>query len=109
MLVEDTLHYQLDTEEGIEQWAQLVPSDGGQIFIASEDAPQTLSMFHQLRCLDTIRAAIVASHTPPDSIDREEGSVLSGRVRHCMNYLRQVRSFLAPHVRLLDMHTFMNY
>ncbi|EIM85253.1 uncharacterized protein STEHIDRAFT_169253 [Stereum hirsutum FP-91666 SS1] len=90
LFVEDTLHYQLDTEEGIQQWAQLVPSDGGKIFTTSGEQPQTISMFHQLRCLDIIRAAIVISHTRIETGERPRGNVTYGLVRHCMNYLRQM-------------------
>ena len=40
--------------------------------------PHTPTMFHQLRCLDAVRAALAVPHAARDA----------ARTRHCMNYLR---------------------
>lgn len=79
MLVEKTNHYALDSEVGAAQWAALVPPDGGVIRIPGVEMPLTISMFHQLRCLDNIRTALVQNQTFPGPV-----------TTHCMNYIRQM-------------------
>lgn len=79
MLVEETSQYALDSEIGTAQWAALVPPDGGVIRIPGIDVPFTISMFHQLRCLDNIRTALVQNQTFPEPV-----------TAHCMNYIRQM-------------------
>lgn len=83
MYLENTEHYTLDTEEGIAQWASLVPSDGGIIRIPGHDhQPFTISLFHQLRCLDVVRDAVVSSI--------QNRTAPSRKTVHCLNYLRQM-------------------
>lgn len=83
MYLENTEHYALDTEEGIAQWASLVPSDGGIIRIPGHDhQPLTISLFHQLRCLDVVRDAVVSSI--------QNRTAPSRKTVHCLNYLRQM-------------------
>lgn len=83
MYIENTQHYALDTEEGIAQWAALVPPDGGVITIPGlGHQPFTISLFHQLRCLDVLRDAVVSSIT-----NRTQASP---KTVHCLNYLRQM-------------------
>ncbi|THH08335.1 hypothetical protein EW146_g9028 [Bondarzewia mesenterica] len=107
VLVEDTRQYQLDTTAGIAQWEHLVPPDGGIIHHSHKGPQYTISMFHQLRCLDVVRSAVVATNA----------SELA-KAQHCMNYLRQmvlcrvdlglenVRDPYGPHaVELTRMHT----
>lgn len=80
MSVEDTHQYELDTDEGAEHWAKLAPKNG--MIHLDNNSTATISMFHQLRCLDVLRVALVqASRTkaPPGP-----------RVRHCLNYIRQM-------------------
>jgi len=84
MLFEDTQRYSLDTPEGNAEWDVLLPRGEGTVHIDSQ--PYTLSMFHQLECLDIIRKATVnvarnatPSRPHPDGLER-----------HCMNYLREM-------------------
>lgn len=81
MVVENSAHYQLDTAEGIEEWAQLVPN-GGIIHLPGDSQTYTISMFHQLRCLDILRTAVVNANTNDTKPDR--------LTRHCLNYIRQM-------------------
>ncbi|GJE92373.1 hypothetical protein PsYK624_085270 [Phanerochaete sordida] len=60
------------------EWAALYPGNGVVRLGPSQD-PYTVSMMHQLRCLDQIRQDL----TQP-KYSRE-----IGRTRHCMNYLRE--------------------
>ncbi|TDL30000.1 hypothetical protein BD410DRAFT_780517 [Rickenella mellea] len=80
MSVEDTHQYELDTDEGADHWAKLAPKNG--VIHLDNNSTATISMFHQLRCLNVLRVALVqASRTkaPPGP-----------RVRHCLNYIRQM-------------------
>jgi len=74
-------HYQRYGLDAELQWAALVPHDG-LVYVADEQEPQPymLSMFHQLRCLDVLRAQY---RVPLEERDME-------RARHCMNYIRQM-------------------
>ncbi|KAI9433470.1 hypothetical protein H4582DRAFT_981894 [Lactarius indigo] len=80
MSSEESVHYQLNADL---EWRALVPANGT-IYLGPERRPFTISMFHQLRCIDTIRTELLSTrglHTPPPP------SELS---RHCFNYLRQM-------------------
>ncbi|KLO15164.1 hypothetical protein SCHPADRAFT_938889 [Schizopora paradoxa] len=88
MLIENTKRYQLDTEEGGKEWESLVPEDGGIVFQErNEDTGEleayTVSMFHELRCLNVIRLELVRptrfEQPPPNE----------PLVTHCLNYIRQ--------------------
>ncbi|RDX40730.1 hypothetical protein OH76DRAFT_1467425 [Lentinus brumalis] len=61
------------------QWAPLFP-DGGIIHLGPGRTPYTVSMMHQLRCLNAVRDQL----TRPI---RERDAELT---RHCLNYLRQM-------------------
>ena len=77
--MENTQHYRVESDR---DWKQLVPPDGGIIRLDDDERPYTISLFHQLRCLDVIRDAVLQANrngTRPDS-----------RTRHCLNYLRQM-------------------
>ncbi|OJT06640.1 hypothetical protein TRAPUB_2498 [Trametes pubescens] len=83
---EDSFHYALDTELGIAEWNATLPSGGAVLRLGPDRRPFTLSMFHQLRCLNILRDTLVTLYH-----DRSAG-MGPGRTRlaeHCMNYLRQ--------------------
>jgi hypothetical protein len=78
MAFEDSVHYQTNTEDGRAEWASLTPGDG-LIYLGEQPGyPFSISMFHQLRCLDILREDIVGASS---------NAALS---RHCLNYLRQM-------------------
>lgn len=87
MLIENTKRYQLDTEEGGQDWESLVPEDGGIVYVRNQDTGEletyTISMFHELRCLNVIRLELIRPSRfelpPPNEL----------LVTHCLNYVRQ--------------------
>ncbi|TFK50662.1 hypothetical protein OE88DRAFT_282906 [Heliocybe sulcata] len=95
MRVSNSVHYSLDSEDAGEEFSRLLPS-GGHIVHLSPDNAQgetknyTVTLFHQLRCLDTIRQDYVAG-----------GASMSPSMmtHHCMNYLRQT-IMCRPNLRL---------
>ncbi|KAG1836219.1 hypothetical protein DFJ58DRAFT_819187 [Suillus subalutaceus] len=78
MAFEDSAHYQINTEDGRAEWASLTPGNGLVYLGEQPDHPFSISMFHQLRCLDILRENIVGESS---------NAALS---RHCLNYLRQM-------------------
>jgi len=89
MSLENSVHYDLDTPLGEYEWnnATLPGRNHDGIFWLSvngshEKRAFTLSMFHQIRCLNIIRSSLVAFRTKKVSPDR--------LTSHCMNYLRQM-------------------
>jgi hypothetical protein len=82
MSSEESIHYQLDTPEADLEWGALVPVNGT-IHLGPEQRPFTISMFHQLRCLDVIRTELLSTRGLDTPLPPSELS------RHCFNYLRQ--------------------
>lgn len=78
MAFEDSVHYQINTEDGRAEWASLIPGNGLVYLGEQPGHPFSISMFHQLRCLNIIREDIVGAG---------RNAALS---RHCLNYLRQM-------------------
>lgn len=74
--------YHLSSPEGIAEWSSLIPPNGGVIHLGKNGAPFTVSMIHQLRCLDIIRNYFVSNEAM-----REKTASLT---KHCLNYIRQV-------------------
>jgi Mycotoxin biosynthesis protein UstYa len=85
MPVEDSHEYQLDTPEGLAQWKALIPGDGLiYLQVGKEQRTFSISMMHQLRCLDILRSDIV-------EIKKQHATLPdTGMSRHCLNYLRQM-------------------
>ena len=75
----DARHYGIAEPEADDEWSALTPNNGI-IYLGVEKRPFSLSMFHQIRCLDIIRKSIRdrASKGPSELDD------------HCLNYLRQM-------------------
>lgn len=87
MTFEDTYHYSINTTISELEWNSTLPTGGAVVFLGPHRKPFTVSVFHQLRCLNIVRMAILQVH---------QGVLLGGRgdggelVNHCMNYLRQM-------------------
>ncbi|THH21427.1 hypothetical protein EW146_g151 [Bondarzewia mesenterica] len=77
MHIADSVHYELHGEEGAQEWANLLPPGGHVVHVGDEE--YTVTMFHQLQCLDIIRKEYIMTTTQPPST----------LTVHCMNYLRQ--------------------
>ncbi|KAL1737092.1 hypothetical protein EV714DRAFT_265904 [Schizophyllum commune] len=86
MPYENTVHYALDTPAGIEQWKTMLPPGGGMLYLGPDKRPFSISVFHQLRCLDILREELVVQFQHADEPPPEKQSPL---VNHCMNYIRQ--------------------
>jgi len=86
MTIANSVRYELNTEEGAKDFALLLPSGGHVVHKVSEDDPRevktyTVTVFHQLKCLDIIRQETILNSSRP--------LTSSMMTRHCMNYLRQ--------------------
>ena len=92
MNIEPTTHYQLSGGPSADaEWAALAPNDGI-LHLGPHRLPYSISLFHQLRCLDIIRLNI-ASSSESTKVDDDSGSPLRGDnrlARHCLNYMRQM-------------------
>ncbi|KAK0205252.1 hypothetical protein DFS33DRAFT_747993 [Desarmillaria ectypa] len=107
MRIVDSAYYDIDTEEGAQEWAQLLPAHGHTIHIVDEyGVPHvhTVSLFHSLKCLDIFRQQFITTpvQTPSPPL-----------IRHCLQYLRltllcQPHIWLEP-VRNLEGHAVRDY
>ncbi|KAK0185496.1 hypothetical protein F5146DRAFT_1005480 [Armillaria mellea] len=73
-------HYNLDTQLAVSEWDRLLPPGGGMLHLGPNQQPFSISMFHQLHCLNIIRAGLMESKRAADEQP----------LQHCMNYLRQM-------------------
>ncbi|KAK7688204.1 hypothetical protein QCA50_008574 [Cerrena zonata] len=87
MSYEDSQHYSIETPLGGAEWNMTLPTGGTIVYLGSQHRPFTVSMFHQLRCLNIIRTAILENHNDSSSHHTKQTQSL---VNHCMNYLRQM-------------------
>ncbi|KAF8497917.1 hypothetical protein F5888DRAFT_1613060 [Russula emetica] len=97
--IEPTKHYQLSGYNADAEWAALAPQNGI-IHLGPHRQPYSISLFHQLRCLDIIRRDIVnpprpESLPPPEAEDNDSNSKKKNLKkkklsRHCLNYMRQM-------------------
>ncbi|KIJ53317.1 hypothetical protein M422DRAFT_222673 [Sphaerobolus stellatus SS14] len=77
MDIDNSVHYGVNEPEADAEWDALVPNDG---VVELDGEIYTISMFHQLRCLNVIRLALrERGDRGPTDLDR-----------HCLNYLRQM-------------------
>lgn len=81
MTFDNPKHFRLDTEDGAAEWGAIVPGNGV-VHLGPRHQPYTISMMHQLKCLDIIRQEMVGG----DDVDER----LSALSRHCLNYVRQM-------------------
>ncbi|KAI0919670.1 hypothetical protein AcW1_003136 [Taiwanofungus camphoratus] len=84
---ENSMHYALDTAMGLAEWNASLPSGGVLLHLGPTLRPFSLSMLHQLRCLDILREILVAFYADESSTAQVEKPHLA---KHCMNYLRQM-------------------
>ncbi|KAJ6570244.1 hypothetical protein DFH09DRAFT_1465588 [Mycena vulgaris] len=86
--IHDTVRYQLDTEDGAAEWSESFPKNG-MIYLGEQCRPFSVSMFHQIRCLDTLRKAFIGVH-PRNTSSIFQDAVDWDLTGHCLNYLRQM-------------------
>ncbi|KAH8078059.1 hypothetical protein BXZ70DRAFT_901988 [Cristinia sonorae] len=75
--------YHMDTVDGAAEWGSLVPGDGI-IHLGENRTPYTISMAHQLRCMDILRQSVLEDRSRPETA--KPGDL----ARHCLNYLKQM-------------------
>ncbi|ESK86672.1 hypothetical protein Moror_9671 [Moniliophthora roreri MCA 2997] len=86
MYIEDSVHYRLNGyPENAREWESLFPGDG-MFSLAKGGYVQnyTTSMFHQLRCLNVLRVALVDMYKYNNSRGASDPTT-----QHCLNYWRQ--------------------
>ncbi|EPQ55545.1 hypothetical protein GLOTRDRAFT_41489, partial [Gloeophyllum trabeum ATCC 11539] len=96
MRISNTVHYSLNVSEGAQEFSRLLPPSGHLIHLDDANAHgttknYTVTLFHQLRCLDIIRREYVRT----SDISRTPSTL----THHCMNYLRQT-ILCHPNLRL---------
>ncbi|KAF7318290.1 hypothetical protein HMN09_00337700 [Mycena chlorophos] len=82
MPAENSVRYATEpSPESDEDWSSAAPNNGI-IYLGKERQPFSISMFHQIRCLDILRKEMWTAQktgiTKPDSLLNQ----------HCLNYLR---------------------
>jgi hypothetical protein len=82
--IEDSVHFQTQSSYDAE-WDSLFPHDG-LVYLGDKRQPFTPSIFHQLRCLNFVRKAVVDL----SSRNVTEAIPPSDLTRHCISYLRQM-------------------
>lgn len=78
MRFQNSVHYSTNTQDSAD-YALLLPSGGHVVRLGDQLTPHTVSMFHQLRCLDVIRQSYMFPLTNDTSTT----------ATHCLNYIRQ--------------------
>ncbi|GJE86351.1 hypothetical protein PsYK624_024310 [Phanerochaete sordida] len=90
MVLEDSRHYSLNSSDADAEWLSIYP--GGQlgfVHLGPQKRFFSLSLYHQIHCLDSLRHAILAQghgggqqhgHTAKRDVEHSA---------HCLNYLRQ--------------------
>ncbi|KAJ4467626.1 hypothetical protein J3R30DRAFT_3307102 [Lentinula aciculospora] len=63
----NSVHYEVDGFDSDEEFAHLLPQEGHTIHLTSSMGTittHTVTLFHQLKCLDIIRREYGGTHTP---------------------------------------------
>jgi hypothetical protein len=81
------VHYALDSPIADTEWNATLPSGGATIRLGPGKHVFTVSIFHEMRCLNIIRESLVKAHADPSSRPVIRNDAL---IRHCMNYVRQM-------------------
>lgn len=93
--IEPTKHYQLSGHNADAEWGVALAPHDGILHLGPRRQPYSISLFHQLRCLDIIRRDIVNDDDDDDgsSLPHEDQDHLDSKFklsRHCLNYMRQM-------------------
>jgi hypothetical protein len=86
-LLENSVHYDVDTDQGAAEWNATLPSGGVTVHLGASAEPYTVAMFHELRCLNILREIFREYYAD----DAEDAQLPRAHLaNHCMNYLRQM-------------------
>ena len=94
MTIEDSKHYALDSPDADAEYRSIYPGKHlGFVRLGPKKRFFSLSMYHQIHCLDALRQAILGRHGHGASTTPAHGSEKVKRdvehSHHCLNYLRQ--------------------
>ena len=94
MTIEDSKHYALDSPDADAEYRSIYPGKHlGFVRLGPKKRFFSLSMYHQIHCLDALRQAILGRHGHGASTPPAHGSEKVKRdvehSHHCLNYLRQ--------------------
>lgn len=103
MVPEDTTHYQIYEGDGALEWGSLFPPGGGKVQLGPRNRTFEITMFHELRCLGSIREAL-AAQSFGDPINAQS-------LQECFNYLREMTLCRADVTLedVLDVHHSVNH
>lgn len=82
--MENSVHFAYNTSLGALEWKSTLPSGGGILHLGDHLEPYSISLFHELRCLDVVREGFVKFEKSGRTVKPD------ALVHHCMNYLRQM-------------------
>lgn len=91
MIIHNTHRYEI-TLSGAEEFAALLPPGGHLIHLGTPPKAYTPTLFHQMKCLGIIHAALI-------DIPADSAATPTPLVSHCLNYLRQC-ILCRPNLRL---------
>jgi hypothetical protein len=94
MAMGDSVHYDLHTSLGADEWSQLIPDSGTTVIHLTSGEVRTVAMLHQLQCLDYLRLDYIAKQFPTSMSQQCVPLALllgffSVFLASCLNYLRQ--------------------
>ncbi|TFK51120.1 hypothetical protein OE88DRAFT_1660444 [Heliocybe sulcata] len=75
MLMQDTVHYDINGSDAEEEWESTFPRGEGFVYLGPERRRFGLSTFHQMHCLQKIRHALTSGN-------------VGTHTTHCLTYLR---------------------
>jgi len=97
--IQATSHYVLETEDGDEEWSRVLPPGPAGHLVYIRDAevdddssirPYTVTLFHQLKCLDIIRRQYVLLLRRQSEPRAGDSTIaITPLAKHCIEYVRQ--------------------
>lgn len=90
MVLEDSRHYSLNSSDAEAEWQSIYPGRlQGFIHLGPKKRFFSLSLYHQIHCLDSLRHAILGSQGHGQGGHGHVGARDVEHSAHCLNYLRQ--------------------
>lgn len=90
MVLEDSRHYSLNSSNADAEWQSIYP--GGQlgfVHLGPQKRFFSLSLYHQIHCLDSLRHTILAQGHGGGQMHGHAAKRDVEHSAHCLNYLRQ--------------------
>jgi len=83
-IADNSIHFTMQPHDDVE-WDTLIPGDG-LVYLGPDKQPYTVSVVHQLRCIDIARRGIYDVAMHPENSAKHPTPLEN----HCVNYLRQM-------------------